>query len=179
MNEQKISVVTRLSIQWHVCDVLKQGEQFDFINAPAIQLLEVFDNQPSSYSLSNNNTQIKQNDINRIESKLDLLLLMFSRSEFNKKYSKIPNFEVNLSSQSIKIKMTETFQINQLIEMEVFFNRYCPEPLLLSGIVSNIDNHNSVTVNFENIGKLSQNYLEKYVFRLHRIDIARAKSDLS
>ncbi len=179
MNQQKISINTRLSIQWRVCNELKQAEQSDFINVPAIQLLEILDNQSNYHSLFNINSQTKQSDINRLESKLDLLLLMFSQSEFNQKYSHIPNFEVCLSSQSMKIKTAEKFQMNQLIEMDVFFSRHCSESLLLSGIVSNIDSYNTVSVDFENIGNLTQNYLEKYVFRLHRIDIARSKSELS
>ncbi|VAW94094.1 hypothetical protein MNBD_GAMMA22-2142 [hydrothermal vent metagenome] len=176
MTDQKISIVTRLAIQWQNLDELKPKEKSDFSNASAIQLLDILEGQSNLHSFINSNNQTKQSDIARLESKLDLLLLMFSRSQYNHQYSHIPDFEVCLSAQSIQIKTSNEFKLNQFVEMNIFFNRNCSEPLLLSGTVTNVDSINGVSIKFDNIGELTQSFLEKYIFRLHRIDVARVRS---
>ena len=177
MSDQKITIDTRLSIQWRKRDVLQQTEQIDFKNASAIQLLDVLELQQSSTllnSIENNNNQNKQSDLSRLESKIDLLILLFTRNQY-KQYSNIPNYDVRLSADTLTIKTTETLELNQLVEIDIFFNQNCPEPIVLSGKIVAADHPNVLAISLCNLGQTSQTFLEKYIFRLHRKEIARIK----
>ena len=179
MSDQKISIDTRLAIQWRLCDDVQQAEQFDFNNAPAIQLLEVLETQQSPKLLKSisNNLQTKQTDLERLESKVDLLLLLFTRNQYQQQVSHISNYEVKLTADSICINTKNTLAENQLIELKIYFNQSCPEPLMLTGKVALSTNADTLIIDFCNIGNHTQSFLEKYIFRFHRNEIARIKQN--
>jgi len=107
MSEQKIIIDTRLSLKWHLRDELINDEQMDFNNAPTIQLLDVLEAQQSSKllkSINNKESQSNQSELSRLESKIDLLIMLFSRNQYNQQYTKIPNYELRLSADSLHIK---------------------------------------------------------------------------
>ncbi|MFV1983949.1 MAG: hypothetical protein ACC657_10460 [Thiohalomonadales bacterium] len=180
MSDQKILIETRLSIQWHILDAFQQTEQIDFNNAPVIQLLDVLETQPSSKllkSISSDGSQSNPSEISRLESKIDLLILLFTRTLHNKQNNNILNFEVGLSADTLYIKTTETLKLNQFVEVDIYFNQNCPEPMVYSGKVITSDHPDTLAIRFLNVGQLSQTYLEKYIFRLHRNEIARIKQN--
>lgn len=180
MSDQKILIDTRLSIQWHILETLQQTEQIDFNNAPVIQLLDVLETQQSSKllkSISSDSYQGNPSELSRLESKIDLLILLFTRTLHNQQNSNIPNFEVSLSADTIYIKTNETFKLNQLVEVDIYFNQNCPEPMVYSGKVITSDHPDTLAISFLNVGQISQTYLEKYIFRLHRNEIARIKQN--
>lgn len=172
MSDQKIQIDTRLTLQWHLVESTQKAEQIDFINAPAIQLLEVLE--------SHQNTSVLkpiQNDLSRLESKVDLLIQLFIRDQYNKQVSNIPNYTVSISADSITIKTQETLKVEQIIELKIFFSQSCPEPLVFIGKVVTSNNPETLVIKFCNIGQLSQDFLEKYIFRLHRNEIALIKQN--
>jgi hypothetical protein len=177
MSDQKIKIEVRLAIQWHLKQSLQQAEQLDFNNASAIQLLDVLESHQISHSLKSISTSSQNNksDMERLESKIDLLLMLFTRNQYNKSYNNIPNYDVCLNADGCVIKTSESIELNQLIEIDVFFNQDCPEPLIFSGKVIESESSDSLAIEFCNIGTLSQTYLEKYIFRQHRNEIARIK----
>jgi hypothetical protein len=171
MSDQKISISTRLFLQWQIREQLQSAEQLDFTNAPVIQLLEVLE----SHAIVKIAGQSNSSDITRLESKVDLLLGLFTRNQFKQQYSDVPNFEVTLSADKLVFNTNNLLKVAQFIEMEVFFNQNSPEPLLLSGEVAAVDDDGGVVINFCELGKLTQGFLEKYIFKLHRSEIAKIR----
>jgi len=175
MSDQKIKVDTRLSIQWHHREQLQQAEQIDFINGPVIQLLEVLETQQSNKHLNNVEPQSSKSEISRLEAKIDLLILLFTRNQ-TLLTNNINNYQVILSSDRIVINnSTDTIELDQFLKIEIYFNQNCTESVIFSGQVIASENPDSVTINFKNIGKVTQSYLEKFIFRLHRTEVARLK----
>lgn len=177
MSDQKITIDTRLALQWQALTELRQAEQTDFINTSAIQLLDVLETQHYPKLLSSNMTSDYQSDLSRLESKVDLLLLLYTRNQYNQQFSDIPNFYVSLSADTLTIKTTASLEKNQLIEIDIFFNQNCPEPILFSGKVIATEFSDTLTINFCNMGQKTQTYLEKFIFRFHRNEIARSKKN--
>jgi len=185
MSDQKISIDIRLAIQWRFCNDVDYSNKIDFNNAPAIQLLEVLDSQKSPKLLKSISNTLQENssgqsELARLESKLDLLILLFTRNQYTQQQNNLSNFEVNLTADTIKIKTTKsgiskTFVVNQLLELDIYFNQNCPEPLVFLGKVVALDNDDTVSINFYNVGSITQDFLEKYIFRQHRNEIAQIK----
>ncbi|MFV2059488.1 MAG: PilZ domain-containing protein [Gammaproteobacteria bacterium] len=177
MSDQKIKIDVRLSLQWQVLQSLQQTEQLDFNNTSVIQLLDILDshqNHKSLKSISNDN-QSHQSDLSRVESKIDLLLMLFTRHQYNKQYANVPNYDVSLTADGCEIKTSESIDINQLVEIEIFFNQNYPEPLVFSGIVVKAATEGVLAIHFTSVGASSQTYLEKFIFRHHRNEVARIK----
>jgi len=180
MSDQKITIETRLAIQWHLQQQLQHAEQTDFINAPAIQLLDVLETQQTTKLQGNVNSQNHKSDISRVEAKIDLLILLFTRNQV-KLNSSINNYQVSLSADQIVINSSDashigdTIKPDQLLEIEIYFNQNCTESVIFSGQVIASENQTSVIINFKNTGKVTQSFLEKFIFRLHRTEVARLK----
>ncbi len=179
MSDQKIKIGVRLSILWYPIETLQQAEQLDFKNDSVIQLLDVLELHQNSNPLKSvsNSTQINQSELARLESKVDLLLMLFTRNQFKQQLNDIPNYDVCLTADGCAIKTSESISVSQLVDIEIFFNQNCPEPLVFSGIVVEPESPDSVTISFRNVGVLSQSYLEKYIFRQHRNEIARLRQN--
>jgi len=177
MSDQKISINTTLSIQWQCQNVFQEAEQIDLNNASVIQLLDVFETHQHSTPIVNKSGQSKQSDLLRLESKIDLLLLLFTRNQHKQLHRKIPHYDVKLSADTLEITTTERLALNQLIELEIFFEVNCPEPLLFTGKVIATETTDVLAIRFINLEQFTQTYLEKYIFRFHRNEIARIKQN--
>ncbi len=176
MSDQKITIDTRLALQWHTVDKIKSAAQTDFNNEATVQLLEVLETQQISKIASSTTNQSSQTDMARLESKIDLLLMFFSRHLLSQNFKDIPNYDVTLSADMIIINTSELVTLNEMVELNVFFNQNCPEPLLLSGKFVESKLASTLKVDFHELGIKTQTYIEKYIFRLHRNEVARIKS---
>ncbi len=177
MSDQKITIDTHLALQWYPIDKIKNAAQLDFDNEATIQLLDVLETQQTIKTpVPPTVNQSANSDITRLESKLDLLLMLFSRNLLNQKFKNIPNYDVTLSADMIHIKTTEAVTSNQVVELNIFFNQNCPEPLQLLGKFVESDRADTAMIVFHDIGHKTQTYIEKYIFRIHRNEVARIKS---
>ena len=179
MSDQKIKINVRLSILWHPVESLQQAEQLDFKNDSIIQLLDVLDSHQNTKPLKSavDANQTNQSDLARLESKMDLLLLLFTRNLYKQQLNDVPNYDVSLTADGCAIKTSESLSIDQLVEIKIYFNQNCPEPLVFSGIVVESESPDILAINFRNTGTLSQSYLEKFIFRHHRNEVARIRQN--
>lgn len=175
MSEQKISILRSFTMKISLVDTIVESTILDEKNYQVLQILDMFNND---FTLAEENS-VKNYELQRIEAKLDGLLLMMAQILSQQINSETLLCKTNLSADYLLIETEHIIDLNSNVLIELYLEQYCPQPLLLSGKVIDVaairNGLMGLLIQFINIGSATQAYLEKLIFRLHRKQIAKQK----
>lgn len=116
-------------------------------------------------------------ELKRQDLKIDLLLNMVGEllaSKVNIPSEKRLAFTAS-SLTCDKFEEAEHIVQGNLVKVSIYISSLTPKPLILFGTIEKAESLGELLVSFSGINQTIQDYLEKFIFRQHRREIAQRK----
>ena len=117
-------------------------------------------------------------DLQRLDFKVNILLELVAQLVTQNVHLP-PSTELKLGPGVLQWLSVDAPTTGQTVQVKLYPDQRFPSPLVLSGTVvdvSAVGNRHQVQLEFDQQPELTQELLEKYIFRCHRRHIARMKS---
>ena len=116
-------------------------------------------------------------EFKKLDAKLNLVMNWLGRSLAHQQG--IPQAQhISLSAKGIKFNIDKVLAVNDDLFIELFIEPNYPQPYITVGKVVSVQSQggsSEVVVSFGEFEDLEKQWLDKYVFRIHRREIAMAR----
>lgn len=169
-----------LPLSWEVIEKLPEGWELDNINQANESFLKLFANLEDYHPTRVEHDESLQeihHELTRIDLKLDLLL-EFVGQALHRKLTLPKSIDVRVGPLGLEWSTEQAPAMGDFVKLELFlFPRY-PRPVELPGkVVTSIpmSDSNKITVAFQGMSVVVQDWIEKIIFRHHRRSIANKR----
>lgn len=122
--------------------------------------------------LERNADDVRDNDLQRLELKVNLLLDLMARL-LSLQTALPPSRKLRLTATGIEFDFNHDLIVGNEVRVEVFVHPKLPRPLVLIGRVTELHNDRAqCSVAFEGAALAFQDVLDKFIFRQHRRMVA-------
>ena len=167
--ELGLSFKAQLPLKWRVIEDIETYQQPS--NNRFMNMSSVLDDPEIHHT---DGSTLPNADIARLEAKLDLILELLG-DVFAQKKAAPGNTAFQLSASGIAWLANDSPAVGNIIELQIFLSTKFLIPLYLAATVTRVEQQgtvNRVQAQFLPMEESLQEWLEKYIFRQHRREVA-------
>ena len=173
-----------IPLRWRKLEQALNDAQILSMQSDNAKLMEVLvGSEDAAWDADQANDKEAMKEMRKLDAKLNLLMGWMGRMLLQQMHVPGPQ-DISLSTQGLKFHLTknqdraDSLRENDNLYMEMFLEPRYPQAFITLANVFRIDNTSlgtDVTVGFKQLSEQNQQWLDRYVFQLHRRQVAMSR----